>query len=110
MKKLIAITALAALAGCAHSTMRGSVAMKATDTEGHVCLGDNEVKSGDRVALFRNDCAGTKASRRNEGGNQGCTKKKLGEGTIERVLNSHYSVMQTDPGVAFEEGTIVEKL
>ena len=34
----------AVLAGCAHSTMRGSVAMKASDDEAHICMGDKEVK------------------------------------------------------------------
>ena len=110
MKKLIAIAVLATLAGCSHGTMRGSVVMKATDNEGHICMGDGEVKTGDRVALFRNICTGTHSSRANDGGDFSCTKKKLGEGVIERVLNSHYSVMKADSGVAFEEGVIVEKL
>lgn len=40
-----------ALSGCAHGLMRGSVAMKANEDEAHVCMGDKEVKAGDRVAL-----------------------------------------------------------
>jgi hypothetical protein len=32
-----------------HQFMRGSVAMKATGREAHVCLGDDEVKVGDHV-------------------------------------------------------------
>jgi hypothetical protein len=69
--------------GYAHGLMRGSVAMKFNDHEAHVCLGDTEVKAGDKV--------------------------KIGEGTILQTLNEHYSVMKVDPQVAFEEGTIVEK-
>lgn len=93
-------------AGCAHSTMRGSVAMKGDDQEAHVCMGDKEVKAGDRVALFRNEC-----NRR--GGKVGaldpCHKVKIGEGTVERPLNEHYSIVKVDTGVQFEEGTVVEK-
>lgn len=109
MKQFIALAALATLAGCAHGTMRGSVAMKASENEGHVCMGEGEVKAGNRVALYKNDCQAPKG-RANFDGYAGCTKTKLGEGVIERVLNSHYSVMQADPGVSFEEGTIVEKI
>ena len=94
------------LVGCAHTTMRGSVAMKTSDDEAHVCLGDREVKAGDRVALYRNVCS----SGREKADSSPCEKKRLGEGTVERTLNQHYSVVKVDPGVSFEEGTLVEKL
>lgn len=43
------------LSSCAHhQMMRGSVAMKTTDREAHVCLGDDEVKVGDHVTAYRN--------------------------------------------------------
>jgi hypothetical protein len=35
---------------------------------------------------------------------------KLGEGRVVRTLNEHYSVVEVDPGVEFEEGATVEKL
>jgi hypothetical protein len=106
------VFSISMLAGCAHSTMRGSVAMKGNDEEAHVCLGDKEVKAGDRIALFKNVCTGGKGGggRSGEGGGSGaCKKVKLGEGTVERTLNEHYSVVKVDPGVQFEEGSIVEK-
>ena len=31
------------MAGCAHSVMRGSIAMKVSDTEAHVCMNNDEV-------------------------------------------------------------------
>ena len=95
------------LVGCAHSTMRGTVAMKATDDEVHVCMGDKEVKAGDLVAFFFNQCkgAGGKETR-----DRVCTKVRLGEGEVVRSLNEHYSVVRPNPGVKVEEGTIVEKL
>ena len=113
MKALILplILSLSALAGCAHSTMRGTVAMKVSDEEAHVCMGEGEVKPGDSVALFENVCTGPKGGARSgEGANAGgCTKKRTGEGRIERVLNEHYSVMKASPGSVFREGTVVEK-
>ncbi len=90
-----------ALSGCAHTMMRGSVAMKVSPQEAHVCLGDKEVRAGDRVGLFKNVCRGKGAM---------CEKVRLGEGEVTKTLNDHYSVIKVQPGVAFEEGTIVEKL
>ena len=111
MKVLTALILSVSLMGCAHGTMRGSVAMKASDQEAHVCLGDSEVKAGDPVALYKNVCSGSKGGGKSgEGSNGGCTKVKLGEGVVERTLNEHYSVVKVNPGVQFQEGTIVEKL
>jgi hypothetical protein len=96
-------------AGCAHhSTMRGTVAMKVSGDEAHVCMGDNEVKAGDKVALFKNVCKGT-SSGREASGNRTCEKKKIGDGEVTRTLNEHYSVVKVSPGVVFDEGTVVEK-
>lgn len=107
-KSTIALAALF-VAGCAHhSTMRGTVAMKVSDDEAHVCMGDNEVKAGDKVALFKNVCKGT-SSGRQAADNRTCEKKKIGDGEVTRTLNEHYSVVKVTPGVAFDEGTVVEK-
>lgn len=92
--------------GCAHGFMRGSVAMKVNEQEAHVCLGDNEVKAGDRVNLFRNQCNKIVGK---VGANDPCHKIKIGEGTVTRTLDEHYSVVKVDSGVSFEEGTVVEK-
>lgn len=107
---VLTITTLA-LGGCAHSLMRGTVAMKVSDTDAHVCLGNNEVKVGDRVTLFRNDCPSKGGGGRNGGGGGGglCKKIKVGEGQVTQLLNEHYSAVRFEPGVQFEEGTIVER-
>jgi hypothetical protein len=39
-----------------------------------------------------------------------CNRVRLGEGQVVRTLNEHYSVVEIDPGVEFEEGVTVEKL
>ncbi len=62
--------------GCAHSLMRGSVAMKANDEEAHVCMGNTEVKVGDRVVLYKNVCPPAKG--RALKGLAACTKRSWG--------------------------------
>jgi hypothetical protein len=101
------------LSGCSHAAMRGNVAMKVGDQDAHVCLGDNEVKVGDRIAAFKNECPIDGPSAR-RGGNIAqsrlCSRVKVGEGSVIELLNEHYSVVRFDPGVSFEEGTLVEKI
>ena len=110
--QVFGLAALVSLAGCAHGTMRGSVAMKASDSEAHVCMGDKDIKAGDKVSLFKNVCAGGVGGGGrggDKGSNRSCEKVRLGSGVVERTLNEHYSVVKVDPGVQFEEGAIVEK-
>lgn len=95
--------------GCSHSAhTRGSVALKENDQEAHVCLGDKEVKAGDKVALFKNQCTGSSSAKANSG--PVCTKVKLGEGVVTKTLNEHYSNIRVNSGVSFDEGAIVEKI
>jgi hypothetical protein len=108
IKNLVTSTLLLVATGCAHGTMRGSVAMKASNDEAHVCLGNNEVKAGDRVTLFKNVCTRNQGDAQIESF-QSCEKVRLGSGTVERILNEHYSLVKVDQGVSFEEGTVVEK-
>lgn len=113
MKRILGLSAALALVGlfgCAtHSGMRGTVAMKMNDKDAHVCMGNDEVKAGDKVALFKNECTGTNSGREG-GGSRSCKKVKLGEGEVTRTLNEHYSEVRVNDGVKFEEGTVVEKL
>jgi len=104
--KCVTLLSLIMMVGCAHTTMRGTVAMKVNKREAHVCLGDNEVKAGDKVALFTNECGGAVGRE----GVISCKKVKIGGGQVLRTLNSHYSLIRVDSGVKFKEGTIVEKL
>jgi len=112
MKNLLMITTFLFLTSCAsHSLMRGSVAMKVSDREAHVCMNDDEAKVGDRVMAFFNDCQ----KRNTVDGKSGaygtpCVKTELGKGTVTKILNEHYSVIQFDEGVKFSEGNFVEKI
>ena len=104
--KMFSLSLVGLLAsGCAHSLMRGSVAMKISDNEAHECLGNNEVKVGDRVTAFNNVCTAGSG----KDGNRTCDKVKVGSGKVTRLLNEHYSVVSFDDSVKFQEGTVVEK-
>jgi hypothetical protein len=107
----ILLVTLMILTGCAHKMMRGSVAMKTSADEAHVCLGNGEVKQGDRVALYDNICTNEgRISGKNGGEKPTCRKAFLGNGIVEELLNEHYSLIKVDQGVAFKEGAIVERI
>jgi len=95
------------VAGCGHAAMRGSVVMKVSETQAHVCMGDKEVAVGDQVQLVRNDCAAT-------GGkvsvSERCKRVVVGQGQVTQVLNEHYSIVDFPSGMQFKEGDSVEKL
>lgn len=106
----LTFAAVGTLSGCAHhQMMRGSVAMKANNREAHVCLGENEVKVGDRVAAYRNECK--QAIDLGERGSRGvsCKLERIGGGKVVSLLNDHYSTVEFDEGVPFNEGTVVQK-
>jgi hypothetical protein len=113
-KSILTLGLAMALSACAGAN-RGSVAMKIDDREAHICMGNDGVRAGDRVALFRVKCGGNSArARHNMGrsrvGGSVCRRIKFGEGRVVRPLNEHCSVVEVDPGVEFEKGAIVEKL
>lgn len=103
-KFFVLTMALGFLSACAHTTMRGSVAMKINEREAHVCMNQNEVKVGDKVTLYRNQC-----SAKGKSGDGVCQKQKLGQGEVTQILNDHYSLVRFQEGVKFDEGSFVEK-
>jgi hypothetical protein len=75
-----------------HKTMRGVVVMKTGPDLAHVCLGNNEVKVGDRVTAYKHVCkyseqGNTIRSRMNVV----CNKEKIGNGSVVAALDEHYS-------------------
>lgn len=110
MKRLAAITAAVLLAGgCATGVHRGSVAMKISGNEAHICLGKGEVAVGDSIEVFRNVCpAATASTKPSAAAWVTCEKKFIGHGTVKSVLNEHYSIAALDPGAEYREGDIVE--
>ncbi len=106
---LLPLTLLACTPTATKPPNRAAVVMKLSDSEAHVCMGVGEVKPGDRVTLYGNDCTKAAAMAGKAPAWSACVKRKLGEGTVARIINEHYSVVQVDPGVVFKEGTTVEK-
>ena len=108
MKKLIVTVVLGLfITGCAHKFMRGTVAMKTQADTAHICLGDNDVKVGDKLDFYTNECSGVGGVEAD--GVRECEMKVLGTGTVTKLLNSHYSEVKTDGGFKFSEGTLVQK-
>lgn len=105
---LITITLALLLSSCAHNYMRGTVAMKTDEKTAHVCLGNNDVKIGEKLDFYTNYCTGTSGGRE-EIGDRECTMKVLGTGTVTKLLNSHYSEVKTDGSFTISEGTLVQK-
>ena len=51
---LVATVTTLLLSSCAHNFMRGTVAMKTDNKTAHVCLGNNDVKVGDKLDFYSN--------------------------------------------------------
>lgn len=93
-----------------HSHSRGTVVYKDSEKLGHVCIDQDEVKSGDIVKLYKNDCKLlTKNNDRDLRKTVTCTKQFVGEGKIVEISNEHFSKIEVLGNLNLEEGLIVEK-
>ncbi len=110
MKRLLTgLTLVTLLSSCAsHTFMRGTVAMKTDKKTAHVCLGNSDVKVGDKISFYRNKCTGVGGGRQGDGDST-CEMEVLGTGTVSKLLNSHYSEVKTDGSFKLKEGTLVQK-
>lgn len=94
--------------GCT-TVHRGVVAMKISDTVAHVCLNKGEVSVGDTVKMYSNVCKQNLDDTSGAGENSYCEKRLMGNGTVTKILNEHYSVVTLLNGTDFKEGDFVEK-
>lgn len=98
-----------ALAGCATGGVnRGHVVMKTSDEVAHVALAANEVKVGDHVELYHNECTGGGGGK-NGLGPRSCKKVETGHGEVTEVLNEDYVAVKFPQGTKFAEGDTIEK-
>lgn len=104
-KKIILAIAVTLFSGCAATSPRGVVAMKISDDEAHVCIRKQEVRDGDRVAVFKNVCTKQNVGKSTT---SNCELKRIGSGTVTSQLNEHYSVVRFDNGVEYSEGDVIE--
>ena len=99
------LTVAALLSGCASTFHRGVVAMKVDDEIAHVGINKEEVKVGDHVQLFANQC--TVAHRGSPP--RKCVKVQKGHGDVVEILGDHYVAVKFEKGVQFNEGDFIEK-
>lgn len=100
MRRIIGGTcAILILTGCTAQHSRGTVAMKITDTQAHVCVGNEFVHTGTSLEVLRNVCDGPK---------QTCKLTHVGQGTVTEVLNEHYSVAEFPAAIKVREGDLIE--
>ena len=106
--KLIAAVFLSLfiLISCNSMGHRGAVVMKISPSKAHVCMGNQEVSPGEKVNLYEHVCINRSTEYENQ---VPCEKTKLGEATVTRTINEHYSEIEVPSDVKFKEGTIVEK-
>ena len=99
------------VSACGHGTMRGSVVMKISDTEAHVCMGRGEVRAGDPVVLVRHACwlLATTGALQYGVPSETCRRQVAARGQVVRVLGDHYSVVRFPKGTRMAEGNTVEK-
>lgn len=100
-KLLVPIIAASLWSTASLGAVQGDVTMKINHSHGLVSLGEYQVTTGDRVAFFKKTCVGPKLPV--------CKMEKVGGGHVVRVLNENYSEIETDAGVTFKEGYIVNK-
>lgn len=108
-KAAFAIGLIGLLSGCAHTHRVEGPEVKSEIPEGiRVQIGSPEVKEGDRVSVMRSVCKqrtmGEKGSRR------ACTKDKIGEAKVVKVLDHDAAIVQPDAGLRIESGMSVESL
>lgn len=87
------------MTACAAAHSRGTVAMKITDTQAHVCVGKESVSPGTSLEVLRNVCDGPK---------QTCKLTRVGHGAVTEVLNEHYSVAEFPAEIKVREGDLIE--
>jgi hypothetical protein len=106
--------ALSTLAACAtgHSAMSGSVIMKVSDTEAHVCLFDHDAPVGSRVQLYRHQCKTQYANPAAPNGRTpyACEKQAVAIGTISQKMGGHYAMVTFPQGTQYQEGYTVEPI
>jgi len=107
--------AFTTVAACAtgHGAMNGSVIMKVSETEAHVCLFEKDAPVGTQVQLYRHSCKsqyaqpGTPSSSRTP---YACEKQAVAIGTISQKMGGHYALVTFPQGTQYQEGYTVEPM
>lgn len=110
MKASLVLCSLCLLAftGCATTIKRGHIVMKTSNDEAHVAMGSGEVRVGDHVELYHNQCTASGNGIKGAGTKE-CHKVIGGHGEVTTVINDDYSTVKFPPGTQFAEGDTIEK-
>ena len=126
MKKIFIISMILILSGCAHTFMRGTVAKKISAKKAVICLGSNDVKVGNIVKFEESVCSHSAGignptvheladagsiggyTEHTGYGQSQCELINLGRGKVTRLINDHYSVVETNGDFRFKESTQVQ--
>lgn len=100
-KRILIITFLLLMVNFAQAAKPGTITLKINPALVQVNLGEGDVAVGDRVVIYKKICSG--------GRTQTCKKKRVGEGSVARVLNEKYSEIKLDAGVHASEGFLIER-
>lgn len=109
LKSIALAFGVLALAGCATGIKRGHVVMKTADEVAHVATGENEMKVGDHVELYHNECTRLGGGEKGGGGPRNCKKVSTGHGEVTDVLSPDYAEVKFPAGTKFTEGDTIEK-
>lgn len=109
----LALSTLAACAAGGHGAMSGSVIMKVSETEAHVCLFEQDAPIGTRVQLYRHSCKSQYADPAKPSSNRTpytCEKQAVAIGTISQKMGGHYAMVTFPQGTQYQEGYTVEPM
>jgi hypothetical protein len=108
IQMLVLAAGLLFLAGCTTGGVRrGQVVMKTSENTAHVAMGAGEVKVGDHVELYHNQCTGGGSSKTQQAPRE-CKKIGGGHGEVVEVLSPDYSTVKFPTGTEFTEGDTIE--
>jgi hypothetical protein len=99
---LFAVSSLVLGACGGHMAMyRGSVVTRPSDTQVQVCMGKNEVTTGDQVILYHNICSVDPWA--------ACRRAEPIEGRVTKVFDEHYAMVEVPAGTSLVPGDIAVK-
>lgn len=93
-----------------HSHIRGSVVTLDSPQEAHVCLGQTEIKPGDKLAVYESVCKSEMdLGERKPIKKTTCDKVPRGQAEVTESLGEHFAKVRSLGDLKFKEGFIVEK-
>lgn len=106
VKLSLVVASIVSTVGCSHMHNRGSVVLKHSNSEVDICIGNKEIKIGDKLNFYQTDCVMTGTGRSSK---RSCSKTKIGEGEVISTQDEHFSTVKLGSEFNVTAGTVVEK-